>query len=164
MIDAAASRILHVNPPSAMSAWPARVTVLQGLPGDSHVLATARHWVGSAEAVLVLQATGAAEAFSLSTLHAYGALVSYRSYLVCLGTLFGQPWLGYSSHQYLQTIREFTGAHSPFVIDRSWNRQLISTCPSGFLRKVGGVCTAANYDASLDTIAPDQPSLMENQQ
>jgi len=164
MIDGAASRILHVNPPSAMSAWPARVTALQGLPGDPHVLATVRHWVGSAEAVLVLQATGATETFSLSTLQDYGALVSYRSYLICLGTLFGQPWLGYSSHQYLHTIREFTGTHSPFVIDRSWNRQLISTCPSGFLRKVGGLCTAANYDASLDTIAPDQPSLMENQQ
>ena len=164
MIDGAASRILHVNPPSAMSAWPARVTALQGLPGDPHVLATVRQWVGSAEAVLVLQATGATETFSLSTLQDYGALVSYGSYLICLGTLFGQPWLGYSSRQYLQTIRELTGTHSPFVIDRSWNRQLISTCPSGFLRKVGGLCTAADYDASLDTIAPDQPSLMENQQ
>lgn len=164
MIDATASRILHVNPPSITPAWPSRVTALQGLPGDPHVLATARHWVGSAETVLVLQAAGAAATFSLSTLHAYGALVSYRSYLICLGTLFGQPWLGYSTCQHLQIVREFTDGHSPFVIDRSWNRQLISTSPSGYLRKVGNSCTAANYDASLDMIVPDQSSPPENLQ
>lgn len=164
MIDATASRILHINPSPATPAWPARVTALQGLPGDPHVLATARHWVGSAETVLVLLATGPAGNFSLSTLRDYGVLVSYRSYLICLDTLFGQPWLGYSTRQHLQAIREFTGSHSPFVIDRSWTRQLISTCPSGYLRKVGNSCTAADYDGSLDMIAPDQSPLSENLQ
>jgi cephalosporin hydroxylase len=163
-VGSLATRVLCINPPAAATPPAARVTVLQGLPGDQHVLATARHWAGSAEIVLVLHAAGSAVSFSLASLQAYGALVSYRSYLICLGTLFGQPWLGYSSRQHLQTIHEFTSGDSPFVIDRGWNRQLISTCPSGYLRKVGGTVTAANYDAALDELALDQPSLLENAQ
>jgi cephalosporin hydroxylase len=161
-VDSPSTRILYINPPPAVASPSSRVTVLQGLAGDPHILATARHWAGSAETVLVLHAAGSAASFSLASLQAYGALVSYRSYLICLGTLFGQPWLGYSSRQHLQTIHEFTGGDSPFVIDRGWNRQLISTCPSGYLRKVGGAVTAANYDAALDELALGQPSLLEN--
>jgi len=163
-VDSPATRILYINSPAPAAPSSSRVTMLQGLPGDQHVLATARHWTGSAETVLVLHAAGPAPSFSLATLQAYGALVSHRSYLICLGTLFGQPWLGYSSHQHLQTIHEFTSGDSPFVIDRDWNRQLITTCPSGYLRKVGGAVTAANYDGALDELALDQPSLLENAQ
>jgi cephalosporin hydroxylase len=163
-VDCPATRILYINPPPATAPASSRVTMLQGLPGDQHVLATARHWAGSAEIVLVLHAAGSTASFSLASLQAYGALVSHRSYLICLGTLFGQPWLGYSSHQHLQTIHEFTSGDSRFVIDRGWNRQLISTCPSGYLRKVGGAVTAANYDAALDELALNPPSLPENAQ
>ena len=160
--DCAAARILHVDPPAEGPGCSTRVTTLQGLPGEPHVLATARHWVGSAETVLVLHATGPLESFSPSTLQAYGELVSYRSWLICLGTLFGQPWLGYSTHQHLQVIREFTRGHSPFVIDRSWNRQLISTSPSGYLRKVRGAVTADRYDPALDEPASGQFPLLEH--
>lgn len=161
-----AARILHVDPAAAAIARPstARVTILHGSPGDPHILATARHWAGSAETVLVLHAANPDAAFSSATLQAWGTLVSYRSWLVCPGTLFGQPWLGYSTHQYLQAIREFTSGDPSFVIDRSWNRQLISTCPSGFLRKVGGTVTATNYDAALDDLAPARHALLEHAQ
>jgi len=157
------ARLLYVNPPTSAE-LPARVTVLSGLPSEQHVFAAASHWVGTAETVLVLHAAGPPETFSLSTLQAWAKLVSHHSYLICLGTLFGQPWLGYSSRNHLQTIRDFTRGDSPFVIDRSWNRQLISTCPSGYLRKIGGAVTAANYDATLDAIILDQSSLPENPQ
>ncbi len=157
------ARILHAGPTKATAA-PARVTVLPGAAADPLLLATARHWLGSAESVLVLHATGPIGSFSVETLRAWGGLVSYRSWLVCLGTLFGQPWLGYSIHEHLQTIREFTHSHRSFVIDRSWNRQLISTCPSGYLRKVGDGCTAATYDDSLDRLEPARPALPENLQ
>ena len=150
-----ASRVLHVHPPTAAAAESTRTTILPGLPCEPSVLATVRQWVGSAETVLVLHVAGSASVFSVESLRAYGALVSYRSWLICLGTLFGQPWLGYSSHEHLQTIRQFSAGDSPFVIDRSWNRQLISSCPGGYLRKVGGGITAATYDATLDIIAPD---------
>ncbi|MGH8156484.1 MAG: CmcI family methyltransferase [Rhodanobacter sp.] len=153
--DLAASRVLHVHPPTSEATSSARVTVLSGLPCEPTMLSTVRYWIGSAETVLVLHAAGSAVGFSNESLQAYGALVSYRSYLVCLGTLFGQPWLGYSIHQHMQTIREFTRGDSPFVVDRSWTRQLISTCPGGYLRKIGGAVTAVSYDATLDTFTPE---------
>lgn len=159
-----AARILHVHPPAPPALRPARVTVLDGRADDPQVLATVQHWVGTAETVLVLLATGPAQGFSLPTMQAYAALVSYRSYLICLGTLFGQPWLGYSSRQPVRVIRDFIGSDSRFVIDRSWNRQLVSTCPSGYLRKVGGATTTTNYDPALDQIPPVPSSLPENPQ
>lgn len=155
------ARILHINPPTP-AAPAARTTVLHGPVTHDALLRRVHEWSTTAETVLVLHATGDSENFSLASLQAYGALVSYRSYLVCLGTLFGQPWLGYSSRQHLSTIREFTGGYSPFVVDRGMTRQLISTCPSGYLRKVGGATNAINYDASLDEFSPGQPSISEN--
>ena len=156
-----AARVIFINPPSHFPAND-RVTVLRGEILDARLLRAVRECCVGAETVLVLHATGPEENFSLATLEAYGSLVSYRSYLICLGTLFGQPWLGYSSRQHLSTIREFTKGHSPFVIDRGLNRQLISTCPSGYLRKVGGAVNAHNYDASLDEAWTDQPLPPEN--
>ena len=160
-LQISAARILHINPPSP-STLNARISVLNGPVVDQSLLREVHEWSTEAETVLVLHATGASESFSVASLQAYGALVSYRSYLVCLGTLFGQPWLGYSSRQHLLTIREFTNGYSPFVIDRGLTRQLISTCPSGYLRKVGGAIDANNYDASLDEFPFDQTSTLEN--
>lgn len=155
------ARILQVNPPDEAASLPSRVGTFHGKPDDPQTLATLRHWVGSAESVLVLFAVEPAEYFTPATLQALGTLVSHRSYLVCLGTLFGQPWLGYSTHQHLRTIQDFIKSEPAFVIDRSCHRQLISTCPSGYLRKVGGAVTAATYDAALDDIAAVSSSSSE---
>lgn len=143
------TRILHVQPVTTDTFSPC-VTALRTEVNAPHTLATVRQWTGSAETVLVLYAANGSAAFSLASIEAYAALVSYRSFLVCLGTVFGQPWLGYSNRRPLQTIRDFVRNNPSFVIDRSWHRQLISTCPSGYLRKVGNPVTAADYDAALD--------------
>jgi cephalosporin hydroxylase len=156
------SRLLCVSPASLPAKPSSRTTVLRQPADDAPTLATVRHWTGSAETVLVLYDVRRGETFSAASLQAYGALVSHRSYLICLGTLFGQPWLGYSHRQPLQVIRQFTDGDSPFVVDRSWNRQLISTCPSGYLRKVGAAVTANHYDPALDEIpgAPSSPETL----
>jgi cephalosporin hydroxylase len=154
------SRMLCVSPSSLPPTTMPRLTVLHEQADDAHTIATVRHWTGSAETVLVLYDVTRSETFSQASLQTYGALVSYRSYLVCLGTLFGQPWLGYSNRQPLDIIRKFTSS-GPFVIDRSWNRQLISTCPSGYLRKIGTPVTANHYDPALDEIRY-APSPREN--
>jgi hypothetical protein len=107
-----------------------------------------------------LYATGPDTGFSVKSLEAWGSMVSYRSWMICLGTLFGQPWLGYSIHEHLQTIREFTRANQHFAIDRHQTSQLISTCPSGYLRRVGGQVTAANYDQSLDTMPSQHAEIL----
>lgn len=154
VLDAIASpgaRILHVNPPDA-PLHHAMVTTVHGAPDDTGTQAMARHWTGVAESVLVLVATEPANSFTRDTLRAYGALVSHRSYLVCLGTLFGQPWLGYSRHEHQRTVQDFVDNEYAFVIDRSRQRQWLSTCPSGYLRRVGGALTHANYDPTLDDV------------
>jgi cephalosporin hydroxylase/glycosyltransferase involved in cell wall biosynthesis len=153
-------RVLSVQPTSTPSTPMSRLTVLQEQADDLHTQATVRHWTGSAESVLVLYDVTRSETFSSASLQAYGALVSYRSYLVCLGTLFGQPWLGYSNREPLQIVREFA-RNGSFVIDRSWNRQLISTCPFGYLRKIGETVTATHYDLALDEL-PCTSSSREN--
>jgi cephalosporin hydroxylase len=155
------ARILCIDPSSAAAVSSPRVTTFTGAPDAAETLAMAGHWTGSAETVLVLYAANRNGAFSAAALHAYAAMVSYRSYLICLGTLFGQPWLGYSNRQTLKTIREFTGSNPAFVIDRSWNRQLITTCPSGYLRKIGQGVTRSNYDHTLDEM-PLGPLHLEN--
>ena len=154
------ARVLKVSRDALPCTAPdAPFTTLAGDPAEPGTLAVARHWVGSAENVLVLVATGPHTGFSVDGLRAWAALVSHRSWLVCLGTLFGQPWLGYSIHEHLQTIRDFIRAEPSFRVDRQRNRQLISTCPSGYLRRVGGQLTAATYDDALDIIpSPSQRS------
>lgn len=153
-----ASRILSISeaPTGALSP---RVTVLHGQVDAPHMLASARHWTNCAETVMVLYAANVASTFSLVSLQAYSTLVSYRSYLVCLGTVFGQPWLGYSNRQPLQTIRDFIRNNPAFVVDRSRNQQLISTCPSGYLQNIGRPVTTANYNPTLDDFvcAPFDP-------
>ena len=164
MLDATAcagSRILQVNPADEATPAPAGISTLHGKPEDPRTLAALRHWTGSAESVLVLFAVEPAEHFTQASLRALGTLVSHRSYLVCVGTVFGQPWLGYSTHQHLRTIHDFVKSERAFVIDRSRHRQLISTCPSGYLRKVGDAVTAATYDAALDDVTGASSSCSE---
>ena len=158
------ARVLHLARAEAAAPHSARVTPLHAVPDDPAAVAAARDWTTIADMVLVLLDVGGMEDVSLATLQAWGKLVSHRSYLVCLGSVYGQPWLGYSSRQHFKAIREFTAGDSPFVVDRSLTRQLISTSPYGYLRKVGGGTTAASYDDTLDNFAPDQPALLENPQ
>ena len=127
-----------------------RIQVLVGDPGDPAVLAKLTAEVADAESTLVLYEPDTGDAATVTArLQAYSRLVSYRSYLVFLGSVHGQPWLGYSSNWYLSAIRAFV-ADSPFVIDESWTRQWVTVCPSGYLRKVDGRTSSLAYDHSLD--------------
>ncbi|HYM86595.1 MAG TPA: CmcI family methyltransferase, partial [Pseudoxanthomonas sp.] len=131
---------------------PARTHDLVGAIGDIAVLEQLARRVGDAESVLVLFAPSAGEvAEAVLEMQAYAQFVSYRSYLVFLGSVFGQPWLGYSSNWHLSAIRRFVSG-TGFVIDDSWTRHWLTTCPSGYLRKVDGRTSAAAYDDSLDNL------------
>jgi cephalosporin hydroxylase len=158
------ARILHVGEAEPPGAPAARITTLRGSPADAAIVAAARDWLGGAEVVLVLHAAGGEQSFSLASLQAWGKLVSYRSFLICVGTVFGQPWLGYSSRQHFKTVRDFTESDAQFINDRRWTSQLFTTCPYGYLRKIGGSITATTYDAALDEIAAEQPATLEHKQ
>jgi cephalosporin hydroxylase len=146
------SRILHVSESHAGTPSPPSVKVLHGQADAPHTLSAVRQWTAAAETVLVLYAANLANVFSAESLRAYGSLVSYRSYLICLGTVFGQPWLGYSNRRPLQAIRDFIRANPSFTVDQSRTQQLVSTCPSGYLQRIGNSMTAVDYDPTLDDI------------
>lgn len=141
----------------------ARLVDLPGTIADTTLVDTVRRQLGAAESVLVLLAIDRIHEASAQWLAAWSTLVSHRSYLVCLGTVAGQPWLGYSTRQPLRTIREFIAANPAFVIDRSRTRQLISTSPCGYLRKTGGSVGEAHYDPALDQPDDILPALPETQ-
>jgi cephalosporin hydroxylase/glycosyltransferase involved in cell wall biosynthesis len=108
--------------------------------------------VADAESIVVVLSPSSGDMNELvPELQFYSSFVSYRSYLVVLGTAFGQPWLGYSSNWYLAAIRRFVAA-SPFVIDTSMDRHWITTSPSGYLRKVAGNAPVSAYDSALDDL------------
>jgi hypothetical protein len=78
--------------------------------------------------------------------------------------VFGQPWLGYSTYQHLQDHsrihrQPFAVRHRP-QLESTIDQYLPVRLPAQGRRPLH----RRHYDASLDTIAPDQPSLMENQQ
>jgi cephalosporin hydroxylase len=156
------SRVLRVGE-AATPVASVRLTDVPGPAADAATVAAARRQVGAAESVLVLLAIDSIPEVSAELLMAWSTLVSHRSYLVCLGTVFGQPWLGYSTRQPLRIIREFIAAAPAFAIDRSRTRQLVSTCPCGYLRKLGGSVGEAQYDASLDQLATTLSTLPETQ-
>lgn len=143
-----ASQIIHVPPMSDLGA-PADGNA--GVARNAALQANVRRRLGGAENVLVVLACPAHTSLDVATLEAWGALVSHRSWLVCTGTVFGQPWLGYAVQRHLDAIRDFVSRDgSAFVIDPSANRQWVTACPGGFLRKTGGSIAAGAYDAALD--------------
>lgn len=114
---------------------PASVDTIIGEPCASETISWVTRQIGAEEKVLVLFAPGNHEYIPFESLRLYTGLVSRRSYFVFLGTVFGQPWIGYSKFWYLSAI-EAVVAGSDFVIDHSRNRQLVTTCPSGYLQRI----------------------------
>lgn len=109
--------------------------------------------IGAAERVLVLYAAADTDAVPDDALRACSRFVSLGSYMIVLGTAFGQPWLGYST-RWLQAAIKQVVAEAGFVIDRAWNQHLVHTCPGGYLRRVRVPVT--EYDPSLDLIEAAQ--------
>ena len=85
----------------------------------------------------------------IEPLRAYAGFVSCRSYLIFLGTVFGQPWLGYSKYWFQAAIKTLV-RERPFVIDHSRNQQLVTTCPNGYLQRI-----SSNLPGDNDNVIDD---------
>ncbi len=133
------SRIIGVN--ATAENLPATVQPLRGDQTAPETLAAISRALGTAEKVLVLFQPARGDHFPIAALRAYARFVSPRSYLVFLGSVFGQPWLGYSKHWYAKAIRALVD-EAPFAIDETLTPHLITTCPLGFLQRIG------NFDPS----------------
>jgi len=129
------SRILHVNDAHDASEALPSVDLIAGAPGAPETIHRVKRWLGGEENVLVLFAPREHDYAPIESLRFYASLVSCRSYLIVLGTVFGQPWLGYSKYWFLNAIKTIV-EDSGLVIDHSRNRQLVTTCPSGYLQRI----------------------------
>jgi len=123
----------------------ARIVNVAGDPLDPAVLTAAEQALDAEETVMVLYAPRPGEHIPLDGLRAYARFVSCRSYLIFLGSVFGQPWLGYSQNWFQKALRALT-EEAPFVIDHSRDRHVITTCPMGYLQRTGGFVAPLDDD------------------
>ena len=141
------SRIISVGDKPTEGPVPGTVEQIPGAPYAATTLAAITRALGTDERVLVLFAPSAGDHFPVAALRTYARFVSPRSYLVFLGSVFGQPWLGYSKNWFAKALRTLA-AEAPFAIDETWTQHLITTCPLGFLQRIGNFAAAS--DDTLD--------------
>jgi cephalosporin hydroxylase len=128
-----ASRILAVG--EALEPVPDQVVAVPGPARGAAALAAVERAVAAADMVLVLFAPDPGDHLPVDGLRAYAGFVTPRSYLVFLGTAFGQPWLGYSKQWRMTAIRRLLD-WAPFSIDTGCNPHLVSTSPCGYLQRI----------------------------
>ncbi len=131
---------------------PGRVTVVEGDPFSSASLEGVKRAVGSAEEVLVLFEAPEHVGAPVDELASYATFVTYGSYIVYLGTAKGQPWLGYSNHWPMTAIRRLTCPGSAFAIDHGFDQHIVTSCPSGYLRRIGRLVEVASDDPTIDLL------------
>ena len=118
-------------------------------PRDPALLGQVRRAVGTASETMVIYRPRPGDEATLDTMHTYAGFVSLRSYLVCVGSAIGQPWLGYARSWTMNAITQFT-RQAPFAIDTSRTAHFITSCPNGFLQRIGPVASAeSNTDIGL---------------
>jgi len=143
------SRIVRVAATPPPGAGPARVRTVIGKHDAPETLAQVEALVAGSERVLVLYAPAPGVLHPGDTVAAYAKFVSQRSYLIFLGTVLGQPWLGYSAHWFVFGIQRFLASTRAFKIDTSWDRQVLTSCASGYLLRVDA---PGKYDDALDQL------------
>lgn len=144
------SRIVRVGEVSATEGpMPPSVDRIGGEPCAAETLRAVEHALDTQENVLVLFAPGNHDYTPIEPLRAYAGFVSVRSYLIVLGSVFGQPWLGYSKF-WLESAIKTLVREAPFVIDHSRNQQLVTTSPNGYLQRVLDNVLAGGGDAADD--------------
>jgi cephalosporin hydroxylase/glycosyltransferase involved in cell wall biosynthesis len=136
------SRIVAVG---TRGACPATAMAIQGDPGARSTLVDVERALGATETIMVLFAPDHARHGSADLVRDYASFVSCRSWLVFLGTVFGQPWLGYSKNAYQNVIRTLSQGMG-FAIDHTRNPHLITTSPMGYLQRTGGLVALWDED------------------
>jgi cephalosporin hydroxylase/GT2 family glycosyltransferase len=126
---------------------PPGVEKVIGHPMDEAVLARVEDLLGTAESCCVLFQPLEDDLLPIDAIARYASLVSASGYLVVLNSGVGQPELAYSRHFILRAIRRFLDSGVPFVIDSTMNAHLVTTCPSGFLRRIPSFRGGETYQA-----------------
>jgi cephalosporin hydroxylase len=132
--------------------YPGRCHVIPGDPWASATLAEIDQAIGASEEVMVLFEPPSAPGAPIEALANYAAYISFGSYLVYLGTAKGQPWLGYSTQWPMKAIRQLTEYSTRYAVDHTFDGHLVSTCPSGYIRRIGGMVELSSDDTALDHV------------
>jgi cephalosporin hydroxylase len=131
---------------------PGRSRLIDGDPWASSSLREIEREIETSEEVLVLFEPPSAPGAPTVALANYAEFVSFGSYLIYLGTSKGQPWLGYSTQWPLKAIRQLTERSARYAVDYTFDRQLVTTSPSGYIRRIGGLVELENDDTALETL------------
>lgn len=131
---------------------PAGVRRILGDMEDPVVSGALDEQIGAAEAVCVLFQPRRDEPHPVDGLHRYARLVTAGDYMVVLGAALGQPGIAYSMRWTSNAIHRFIDQSRDFVIDRTMNAHFVTTCPSGFLRRLANTRGGQPYDGGLDIL------------
>ena len=101
------------------------------------------------ENVVVLYCAGERAGLPIEQLREAARYLSVGSYLVFLNTAGGQPYLGYSRQWKRKAVQILTAETPDLVIDRSWEAHFVTSCPWGYVRRLGG---PRPYDAMLNDL------------
>jgi len=145
-------RIVRVGTtPQADIAAP-HVHAIHGSPYAPDTLSAIARAIGAAEQVVVLFEPQPDDFLPVEQISTYAGFVSFRSYFVFLGTVLGQPWLGYSRYWFATAIRTFLQQDPAFVRDQAKDEQIALMCAQGYLRRVRKRDVFETYDATLDEL------------
>ncbi len=72
--------------------------------------------------------------FPIEAIAAFGNFVTPGGHLVVLRTALGQPWLGYAHNRRYGAVRQLV-ARGNFEFELEWQKQIITLCPFGYLRR-----------------------------
>jgi hypothetical protein len=143
-------RIIRILPSPDTHVASPHVHAIHGAPYAPATLSAIARAIGSAEQVVVLFEPQADDYLPVEAIKTYASFVSFRSYFVFLGTVLGQPWLGYSRYWFAAAIRMFVQQDPAFVRDPTKSEQITVMCAQGYLKRVRRRNLFEAYDASLD--------------
>ena len=145
--------LIWVSGAAAPEGLGARVKSVPLEPNSPKAQRRVAQLVGTAESTLVLYGADATPKFGVEELGEYARLVGHRCYLVVLRTSRGQPWIGYARLRGQRVINDMVRADPGLVVDASWERNVLTSCPSGFVLRIGEPADPdAGFDESLDDI------------
>lgn len=110
--------------------------IISGRTCDPATLDAVRRALEAETEVFVVFQPDPGDDLPVESIRAYMDYVSLGSFMLITRTAFGQPWIGYSRNWSRRAIQQLTSPDSEFRVDHSWERQIITACPWGYLRRV----------------------------
>jgi cephalosporin hydroxylase len=114
-----------------------RVTYLTGSSTDSEMIAHVRQLIGDDAPVIVILDSDHSEQHVRAELAEYAEMVTPGSFLIVEDTnVNGHPTLPEHGPGPMEAVVKFVSDDDRFVVERDWERHLMTYNPNGYLRRV----------------------------